>query len=260
MIWFILSLSLSFGIWFYFIYRHDKIKKEPLYLLFLVAGFGGFMAVILAGGANALASKVTGYEQFINENEISTFTGSLFMLCVGINEEFIKFFITLAFIARLKEFDEPIDGIIYAMTLALGFAMIENISYMTRFGTNIILLRSVTSVPLHLGLAALWGTGLTKNRFSVFPKGYFRTALPFLLLAALIHAGYNSAGFYLSPATTVLLAFVIAMLLIYFAHYKMKEYLKRSPFLPVGFCLSCGRLNTRYEKICKKCGNPLQSE
>ena len=41
----------------------------------------------------------------------------------------VKFLIILFYCSRLDEFDEPMDGLVYGATAALGFAMAENFDY-----------------------------------------------------------------------------------------------------------------------------------
>jgi len=50
----------------------------------------------------------------------STTPGPTSAVFVGINEETWKFLATLSLVRKLPEFDEPLDGMIYAMTVALG--------------------------------------------------------------------------------------------------------------------------------------------
>ena len=66
---------------------------------------------------------------------------------------------------RLREFNEPVDGLIYSMTVALGFAAFENIEYTVNGGLGVLVVRSFTAVPLHVGLASIWGTGIARAKF-----------------------------------------------------------------------------------------------
>ena len=54
---------------------------------------------------------------------------------------------------------------IYAMTVALGFAALENIEYVIRFGAGVLVARALFSMPIHLACAAIWGYGLARARF-----------------------------------------------------------------------------------------------
>jgi protease PrsW len=77
----------------------------------------------------------------------------------------------------MKQFNEPADALVYSMTVALGFAMLENIEYMLRYDCFSLYVRQFNAVPLHLGLAAIWGMGIAKAKFLNGEK-YTRTPVP----------------------------------------------------------------------------------
>ena len=52
------------------------------------------------------------------------------ILVIGVIEELAKMIPFLLVVIHFKEFDEPIDGIIYGSFIALGFAAVENIQYL----------------------------------------------------------------------------------------------------------------------------------
>lgn len=255
--WFSVSLLVSFLIWFYFIYKHDKIKKEPLHSLLLIAIVGGSLSATLAGFLNTFVASLLNVSGIFDGIQYNRTNSVIFMIFVGLNEEFFKFLATVLLIKKLKAFDEPIDGIIYSMTLALGFATIENIGYMTRFGTEIIIFRSISAVPLHLGCAAILGIGIVKTKFSVSNKKYFTNSIPYILIAATIHTIYNSSCYFIEPGYALLISMSIAFGLIWMAHKSMRTYLKKSPWIPAGFCRNCGNLNSSTTLFCSKCKYPL---
>ena len=56
----------------------------------------------------------------------------LFILVVGPVEELLKLLAVYYYTYRRPEFDEPLDGVIYGATAALGFAAIENVVYLAQ--------------------------------------------------------------------------------------------------------------------------------
>ena len=44
-------------------------------------------------------------------------------------EETLKFCVLYFLVYKMKDFNEPIDGIVYGVTVSLGFATLENIYY-----------------------------------------------------------------------------------------------------------------------------------
>ena len=57
-------------------------------------------------------------------------------LVIGPREEIAKFLAVRLFVYRNKEFNEPLDGIIYAAAAALGFASLENMLYVIDWHTR----------------------------------------------------------------------------------------------------------------------------
>jgi len=51
-------------------------------------------------------------------------------LIIALSEEFFKYLVVKAGVLSSREFDEPVDAMIYMVVIALGFAAIENILYL----------------------------------------------------------------------------------------------------------------------------------
>ncbi|MFT7507329.1 MAG: RsiW-degrading membrane proteinase PrsW (M82 family) [Acidimicrobiales bacterium] len=97
--------------WLWFWLREDKERPEP-YLLILLALIGGMMVVPLALPLQKLA--------------IELYSGDNLIFVWVIIEEVLKYAAALIVVLRNKAVDEPIDLIIYMITIALGFAALEN--------------------------------------------------------------------------------------------------------------------------------------
>lgn len=97
--------------WLWFWLREDKEKPEP-YLLIALAFIGGMMVVPLALPLQKLA--------------IDTYSGNNLVFAWVIIEETLKYAAALLMILWNRAVDEPIDVIIYMITIALGFAALEN--------------------------------------------------------------------------------------------------------------------------------------
>ncbi len=109
-------------IWLYFWLRRDRLKPEPFGLLLLCFLLGGAM-VFVAG----FLQKET--KDLFTQKELRT------ALWAGI-EEMLKFLIFYVVAYRNRYNDEVIDAAMYMITIALGFAAIENILYILRPGTT----------------------------------------------------------------------------------------------------------------------------
>lgn len=164
----------------FYIYIRDKYEKEPWRMLLAGLVYGIIMTAVIYGIGVAI-------EEGLAHQETDFYTS--FVSSAGV-EEGIKFLFFMIFIWRNKNFNEPMDGIVYCVFLSLGFAWIENIIYVVHpllGGYETALSRAVLSVPGHglFGLQMGYYLGLAKFERK---KRYFVYGF---LLAYLSHALYN---------------------------------------------------------------------
>jgi RsiW-degrading membrane proteinase PrsW (M82 family) len=257
LLWGVSGLLISTGMWGWVLRRYDRLEPEPIKVLLRVGLWGGLMSVIPAIICNSLGSHFLGLGGFVADSArritLPLALGSA--VFIGINEETWKFLATLRLVKRLPEFDEPIDGMIYAMTVALGFAAIENVEYMVRFGTGVLIARSVLSMPIHLACGAIWGYGLARARFISREQKYGKTVLPYLLAAAGVHAAFD---FFLFLRTwTFLLVFPLLLFIVWYSNRKLHYLRDQSLSLATTTCQNCHKSNTMRAKFCIHCGLPL---
>jgi RsiW-degrading membrane proteinase PrsW (M82 family) len=82
----------------------------------------------------------------------------------AIPEEALKLLVIGRYCARLRDFGEPMDGIVYGATVGLGFAAVENVLYILSGGLLVAVIRGVTSVPLHATCGAILGYYVARGR------------------------------------------------------------------------------------------------
>jgi RsiW-degrading membrane proteinase PrsW (M82 family) len=91
-----------------------------------------------------------------------------FIISAGV-EEFFKWFVLYHIIYNHTEFDEPYDGIVYAVAVSLGFATLENVLYAflqpSTIGT--LFVRALLPVSGHALFGVFMGYYLGKAKFSV---------------------------------------------------------------------------------------------
>lgn len=97
--------------WLWFWLREDKAKPEPLLLIAIT--FIAGMAVV------PLALPLQKYA-------IDLYNGTELIFVWVVIEELLKYAVALVIILWNRAVDEPIDMVIYMVTLALGFAALEN--------------------------------------------------------------------------------------------------------------------------------------
>lgn len=225
-----IAVALSAAIWLWFIRRHDKFEPEPLRTLISVLAFGGLASIFPAAILNDWVASL--FSKSPLEYDLGLQANGVFCLWVGLNEEFWKAVMTVSLISRHKDFNEPVDGIIYAMTCSLGFAAFENLFYIWDYGLTVIFTRSLLSVPAHLTCGAIWGYGMAKIRFRPNPGQvkvkYFFRMIPYVVLAGLGHAAYDLALY----EDEMMIAIFILIVLILNARTMIKLLLNISPFKP----------------------------
>ena len=115
--------------------------------------------------------------------------GLFSFVIVALSEEGSKFLLLRLAIFNRKEFDEPFDGIVYAVMVGMGFATLENISYVFEHGIGTAITGMFLSVPAHGTFAVLMGyyTGLAKFDPSR-RKRYFFLAI---LLPVFFHGSFD---------------------------------------------------------------------
>ena len=148
-------------------------------------------------------------------------------------EEGLKLSVLYFLVYKMKDFNEPIDGIVYGVCASLGFATLENIyyvyllaDYFETSSMSLALLRAFSAVPAH----AVFGLfmGYFFMRYSFIKKGdnlIFAFFIPFGL-----HSFYNFFIFS-SPIigyAVIFIAWVIGLRL--FSRLKITQKRKRKEY------------------------------
>ena len=176
-------------LWLQYFDLKDALRKEPRRMI--VFGF------FLGGAAAALAFGlygILGQLGFPGPGEDRKLQVVYLMGVVGPIEEGAKFAVAWAVLFRTRWFDEPIDGLVYAAAVAIGFASLENALYATQLSAPAQLARAATTPLTHSVFSALWGFG-SGRALLIEKRPVSRAlwlALP-LVVAALAHGAYDVA-------------------------------------------------------------------
>ncbi|MBD0380620.1 glutamic-type intramembrane protease PrsW [Paenibacillus sedimenti] len=139
-----------------YFYLKDRYETEPIHLVIRMFIFG----VLLVYPTMVLQRS------FIEEIGESTFTLAFF-LSGGI-EEFLKWFVLYHLIYRHTSFDEPYDGIVYAVAVSLGYATLENIIYafLNASSFSALMIRALLPVSGHALFGVMMGYYMGKAKFT----------------------------------------------------------------------------------------------
>ena len=239
------TLSLFLGvipafIYATFVYWLDRYEKEPILLLGGVFIWG---AVVAAGGAFIL-NTLFGISVFlITGSEVATdiATGSISAPLV---EESLKgFAVLIVFLIFRKEFDNILDGIVYAGVAALGFAATENSFYIFSYGyqesgyEGIWVLACVRNILVgwqHPFYTAFIGIGLAITRLN--RNMLIKIAAPIAGwgLSVITHSFHNTFATVIGGAEGLLLGTVIdwtgwffMLIVIIWATFREQKFLRR---------------------------------
>lgn len=167
-----------------YIYFKDKFEKEPVGFLFKNFLLGATVSIIITailgsvgGWLIPLTNKISVIQQFLQA-----------FIVVALVEEFSKYIIVRFYAQRNKEFNEPFDGIVYAVMVSMGFAALENVLYVFQYGFATGVTRAFTAVPAHATFGILMGYFMGKAKFS---ENKVILNLTGLLLATLFHGAYD---------------------------------------------------------------------
>ena len=187
-------------LWLWFFARQDR-RREPLSAL-LLAFFAGMIAVAPAALVEfpfreLIATPPNLFVRFL-----------LAFLVIGAAEEGAKLLAVYFAVFRSREFDEVVDGIIYAVAASLGFAAVENLLYAAAFGIGTAPARAVVTTLAHASFGGV--AGLYLGIAKLYPGRGLLAALPGFAAAAGLHGLYDFLimAKLVHPAAAVALVYV----------------------------------------------------
>lgn len=142
----------------YLIYRHD-LEKEPLKMV-VIAFFGGVVSIFVS---LLFSQPLSAFENAMPSGFFAEFYRAFFL--AAIPEELAKWLVFWVVIQRAKDFDQYYDGILYAIFISMGFALVENILYVMKGGMSVAILRAILAVPGHMLFAVPMGYYLSLSKF-----------------------------------------------------------------------------------------------
>jgi len=194
-------------LWLWFWLKEDKKNPEPKLMIlatFIAGGLSVFAAFYLeretAGSIDSvsLENARISFTPFWDGLKAAYPLIALF-LGWGLIEEFVKYLAATIAAFTNKNFNEPVDGMIYMITAALGFAAVENSLFLLKViregsgGYNFLItgnLRFLGANLLHIFCSAVIGAiiGLSFQIKGI--KKIFRIIVG-ILIATMLHALFN---------------------------------------------------------------------
>ena len=172
-------------IWLIFWLKEDRLHPEPKKYI-ITTFFAGMLSALVV---------VLIQQEFLN----GYISYSLLTLAfLAFSEEFLKYFFAYFTALRQKFTDEPIDAFIYMITIALGFAAMENILYLWQIFSNgeivkgmiISNTRFIGATILHITASGIIGVAIALSFCKKIWKQIVYWLIGFILSVAL-HTSFN---------------------------------------------------------------------
>lgn len=215
----------------YFIVKLDKHEKEPLPLLAICLGLGASIFFAARYFEGALDDMIMPY---VNENNLNpnTHFGVLFFsafIRTAFVEEFLKLIILLLIPYNHKAFNEPMDGIVYAVMIGMGFAIVENVIYcMSPPDIALAIVRNLTAVPSHAVFAVILGYYIGLAKFDKAKQ--IKYILLGFFLTVFIHGLYDIFLFQEYENWLMVLATFVLLGGLFFSQKFISRHQNDSPF------------------------------
>lgn len=142
-----------------YIYKLDKIEKEPPKMIFRLFLFGIFSVL------PAVFFEFIGMSLLEKSGLPDTswaYLALMYFVVVAFSEELSKRLVGVGMTYKSEEFNYQFDSVVYCTAAALGFACMENISYLLADGASVALGRLI---PIHTICGIYMGhyVGLAKS-------------------------------------------------------------------------------------------------
>ena len=141
----------------WWIYQKDSLHPEPLRMLikaFLYGVGSTFVTLVITQLMGMIGLFVY---------DLGSFAGAVgtALFAAALPEEMAKLLMLWLFLRNNPFYDEHYDGIVYAVSVGLGFAGIENLVYLLGYYSDnwvsVAFVRSLMAVPGHYAFAVIMG-------------------------------------------------------------------------------------------------------
>lgn len=202
-------------LWLAFFYLQDRLEPEPKGNLFGVFFLGGLLA---AAVGQPLINRLFQAQEWMYESWWVQLLASI--LIIGFVQEFLKFAAVRFSIYHSSEFDERVDGVIYAVAAGLGYATVLNFAYVLDHGGVDPAVGAMTitiNALAQASFAGITGYFLGQSKFETTPAYWLPLGVS---IAAVLNGLFffledqvTLQGFQFTPLNGVLLAAAFALVI-----------------------------------------------
>ncbi len=207
--WYLMFVILPIFCWFgifLFLDRKEIEPKKNISKLILLSALAILVALIVEEIFDSILFSEKDLATLMVTNLVEKrvwllLLGSSFLS--GPIEELVKYLILKWGIYKKKSFNQVIDGVIYGVTLATGFALVENTGYfiyyflgaeLTRSIFFMMFFRGIVVSSLHVAATGIMGLFMGRAKFSA--KNKRKYLLKGILVASLLHGIFNASIYF----------------------------------------------------------------
>ncbi|MDC3415399.1 glutamic-type intramembrane protease PrsW [Aquibacillus salsiterrae] len=184
-----------------FFYLKDEFNEEPISSVVRTFLYGAILVFPIMFIQYAFEEEGIGQMPFIRS-----------FVLIGLLEEFFKWFVFLYTVYKYTKFHSVYDGIIYGVSVSLGFATVENLLYLIANGIEFAFARALFPVSSHALFGVIMGYYMGKAKFERRTKKMMITIFIALIIPAILHGAYD---FILATITSnwlyILIPFMIGL-------------------------------------------------
>jgi RsiW-degrading membrane proteinase PrsW (M82 family) len=192
--------------WAAYHYHKDRHLPEPIGNLALVFVLGMIAAALSQLMYTALGPLGLRFDAGALADSSVPGLFAYALLAIGPIEETAKLLPFVLIVLRFREFDEPLDGIIYASFIGLGYAAVENWQYLDYLAPAEAYARGFAGPVVHIVFASIWGYWIAEAY--LHGKSVVRASAIGLAIAAGLHGVYDFIVL-LNPRNTLPVAALI---------------------------------------------------
>ena len=202
-----------------YVYNSD-INKESKKILKKIMVFGMVLAIIAGICSNVILRIFP---------DTSSIWDKIFhyFIAIALIEEFSKFLPGYFIGVKSSEFDEVYDAIVYMVFSALGFALIENIFYVSQGSLFTAISRFIFTVPMHVSCGIIMGyfIGIAYKKMNNGNKFYYFLNMFFSILVPTLYHGLFDFGLNYSYTLEVIVL-ILDIFIIIWSIFKVKAVSK----------------------------------
>lgn len=181
-------------LWLIFFNIQDRLAPEPKGNVFGVFLLGGLLAAAIG---QPLIERIFQVQDWMYTTWWVQLLASI--LVIGFIQEFLIYGTVRYSIYRSRDFDERVDGVIYAIAAGLGYATVLNFQYVMQHGGVDVGIGAMTvtiNALAQAGFAAIIGYFLGQAKFETTPRYW-------LALGVILAAVLNGVFFFLEDQVTL---------------------------------------------------------